>query len=50
MEDLNKTLYKIEENDTFFSENIDLDSLKVKQVLDTISCLKDNYRMVLTLF
>ena len=50
MEDLNKTLYKIEENDTLFSENIDLNSLKVKQVLDTISGLKDSYRMVLTLF
>ncbi|MFZ0598896.1 MAG: RNA polymerase sigma factor, partial [Flavobacterium sp.] len=42
--------YKIEENDSFFSENIDLNSLKVKQVLDTILSLKDNYRMVLTLF
>jgi len=50
VEDLSKTLYKIEENDSFFSENIDLNSLKVKQVLDTISGLKDNYRMVLTLF
>jgi RNA polymerase sigma-70 factor (ECF subfamily) len=50
MDDLNKTLYKIEEDDSFFSENIDLNSLKVKQVLDTISGLKDNYRMVLTLF
>ena len=50
MEDLNKTLYKIEEDDSVLSENIDLNSLKVKQVLDTISALKDNYRMVLTLF
>lgn len=50
MEDLNKTLYKIEENDSILSESIDLNSLKVKQVLDTISGLKDNYRMVLTLF
>ena len=50
MEDLNKTLYKIEENDTFFSESIDLNSLKVKQVLDAIAALKDNYRMILTLF
>ncbi|PAM92931.1 RNA polymerase subunit sigma [Flavobacterium sp. IR1] len=50
VEDLSKTLYKIEEHDSFFSENIDLNSLKVKQVLDTILGLKDNYRMVLTLF
>ena len=50
MEDLNKTLYKIEENDTFFSESIDLNSLKIKEVLNTILDLKDNYRMVLTLF
>ncbi|MCD0476019.1 RNA polymerase sigma factor [Flavobacterium sp. EDS] len=50
VEDLSKTLYKIEENDSFFLENIDLDSLKVKQVMDAILDLKDNYRMVLTLF
>lgn len=50
VEDLSKTLHKVEENDSFFSESIDLNSLKVKQVLDTISGLKDNYRMVLTLF
>ena len=50
MEDLNKTLYKIEEDNSILSENIDLNSLKVQQVLDTISGLKDNYRMVLTLF
>lgn len=50
MEDLNKTLFKIEENDSVMSESIDLNSLKVKQVLDTIAGLKDNYRMVLTLF
>ncbi|MDX6182817.1 RNA polymerase sigma factor [Flavobacterium sp. Fl-77] len=49
-EDLSKTLYKAEENDSILSESIDLNSLKVKQVLDTISELKDNYRMVLTLF
>lgn len=50
VEDLSKTLYKIEESDSFFLENIDLDSLKVKQVMDAILDLKDNYRMVLTLF
>lgn len=50
VEDLSKTLYKIEENDSLHSENIDLNSLKIKQVLDTILGLKDNYRMVLTLF
>ena len=50
VEDLSKTLYKIEEDKSFFSESIDLNSLKVKQVLDTILSLKDNYRMVLNLF
>ncbi|KFF04024.1 RNA polymerase sigma factor [Flavobacterium reichenbachii] len=50
VEDLSKTLYKVEEETSFFSENIDLNSLKVKQILDTISSLKDNYRMVLNLF
>ncbi|MWB96368.1 sigma-70 family RNA polymerase sigma factor [Flavobacterium sp. GA093] len=50
VEDLSKTLYKVEENDGVLSENIDLNTLKVKQVLDVISSLKDNYRMVLTLF
>ncbi|TDW51343.1 RNA polymerase sigma-70 factor (ECF subfamily) [Flavobacterium sp. 270] len=50
VEDLSKTLYKIEEDDSFFSESIDFNSLKVKQVLDTILSLKDNYRMVLNLF
>jgi RNA polymerase sigma factor (sigma-70 family) len=50
IEDLSKTLYKIEENDSFFSEDIDFNSLKVKQVLEAISLLKDSYRMVLTLF
>lgn len=50
MEDLNKSLFKIEENDSILSDSIDLNSLKVKQVLDTISGLKDNYRMILTLF
>jgi RNA polymerase sigma factor (sigma-70 family) len=50
VDDLSKSLYKIEENDHLYSENIDLNTLKVKQVLDTILGLKDNYRMVLTLF
>ncbi|MTH16853.1 RNA polymerase sigma factor [Flavobacterium sp. LC2016-01] len=50
VEDLSKTLYKIEENDDFYSETIDFNTLKVKQVLDTILSLKDSYRMVLTLF
>lgn len=50
VEDLSKTLYKIEENNSVLSETIDLNTLKVKQVLDVITVLKDNYRMVLTLF
>ncbi|KAF2513958.1 RNA polymerase sigma factor [Flavobacterium procerum] len=49
-EDLSKSLYKIEENDSIVSDSIDMENLKVKQVLDTILDLKDNYRMVLTLF
>lgn len=50
IEDLSTTLYKTEDDSSFFIESLDLDSLKVKTVLDAILDLKDNYRMVLTLF
>jgi len=49
-EDFEKTLYKMEETETGFLENLDFDTLKVKKVLDTIHTLKDSYSMVLTLF
>lgn len=50
MDDLNKIFYKIEEDDIVLFENIDLNLFKVKQVLDVILSLKDNYRMVLMFF
>jgi RNA polymerase sigma factor (sigma-70 family) len=49
-EDFDSTLYKIVENETVHSENLDFNELKVKQILEVISALKYNYRMVLTLF
>lgn len=49
-EELEKTLSKVAETTLDFAENISFNDLKVKQVLDTIQSLKDNYRMVLTLF
>lgn len=49
-EELEKTLSKVAETTLDFTENINFNDLKVKQVLDTIQSLKDNYRMVLTLF
>jgi RNA polymerase sigma-70 factor (ECF subfamily) len=49
-EELEKTLSKVVETTSDFTENLNFNDLKVKQVLDTIQSLKDNYRMVLTLF
>lgn len=49
-EDFDATLYKIEETDLGITDNTDFKDLKVKQILDTITSLKYNYRMVLTLF
>ena len=49
-EDFEKNLYKIEENNENLVDNSDFNDLKVNQVLETINNLKDNYRMVLTLF
>lgn len=49
LEELDRIIYKVEEENTIQSE-IELQNLKVVQVLDTIQNLKDNYRLVLTLF
>jgi RNA polymerase sigma factor (sigma-70 family) len=49
-DDFEKTVYKIEDSNENLIDNLDLNNLKVKQVLDTINSLKENYRMTLTLF
>lgn len=49
LEELDRVLYKVEEENTIPPE-IEFQNLKVVQVLDAIQNLKDNYRMVLTLF
>lgn len=46
--DLDKVLFKIEDNPT--ETEFDFTDLKVEQLMQTIKSLKDNYRMVLTLF
>jgi len=48
-EDLEKTLYKLEDGDSHDGEP-DFTNLKATQVLDSIQSLKDSYRMILTLF
>ncbi|WP_432221565.1 RNA polymerase sigma factor [Flavobacterium sp. TMP13] len=48
--DLGTTVQKVEDDASFFIDNLDLDSLKISNVFDSILNLKDNYRMVLTLF
>lgn len=50
LEEIERILYKVEETESNIIESIDFNDLKVKQILDAIQCLKDNYRMVLTLF
>ncbi|KVV14678.1 RNA polymerase sigma factor [Flavobacterium sp. TAB 87] len=50
LEDLGTTVQKVEDDASFFIDNLDLDSLKISNVFDSILNLKDNYRMVLTLF
>jgi RNA polymerase sigma factor (sigma-70 family) len=50
LEDFENSLYKIEEKEIDFISDSGFNELKVKQVLETIQSLKDNYRMVLTLF
>lgn len=49
LEELDRVIYKVEEENTVQPE-IEFQNLKVAQVLDAIQNLKDNYRMVLTLF
>lgn len=49
LEELDKVLYKVEEEIPFQSES-EYQNLKVGQILEAIQNLKDNYRMVLTLF
>ncbi|MBT8266162.1 MAG: RNA polymerase sigma factor [Bacteroidia bacterium] len=45
---LNNVLYKVESQDGI-SEDYEFTNLKAKQVLETMSTLKDNYRIALTL-
>jgi RNA polymerase sigma factor (sigma-70 family) len=47
-DELDKMLHKVEE-DSYQLADVDLNHLKVAQVLEAIQNLKDNYRMVLTL-
>lgn len=49
-EDLEKTLYKLEDGDSGNDAELDFINLRANQVLDTIQNLKDSYRMILTLF
>ncbi len=49
LEELDRVIYKVEEENTVQPE-IEFQNLKVAQVLGAIQNLKDNYRMVLTLF
>lgn len=49
LEELDRVIYKVEEENTIQTE-IEFQNLKVSQILDTVQNLKDNYRMVLTLF
>jgi len=49
-EDFEKSLFKIEENETDLMDFPNINSLKVHQVIDAIQSLKYNYSMVLTLF
>ena len=49
-DDNEKNLTKIEDLEENLLDDFKLNELKVNQVLTTINSLKDNYRMVLTLF
>ncbi len=49
LEELDRVLYKVEEETPIQSES-EFQNLKVGQILEAIQNLKDNYRMVLTLF
>ena len=49
-DDFEKNLYKIEDCEINLIDDNNFNELKVNQVLEKINGLKDNYRMVLTLF
>lgn len=49
-DDFEKNAYKVEDYPENLFDNLDFNNLKVKQILDAIKQLKDNYSMVLTLF
>ena len=48
-DDVEKILYKVEDDINHNEAEIDFNHIKVGQVLKTIEALKDSYRMVLTL-
>jgi RNA polymerase sigma factor (sigma-70 family) len=48
--DFEKNLSKIEDSHEKLIDDFDFNNLKVKQILEAINSLKENYRMVLTLF
>lgn len=48
--DFDKTFYKVENLEEETIDDLDFKNLKVAQILDAMNSLKDNYRMVLTLF
>ena len=49
-DDFDKNLYKIDSDENQNDDDPSFDELKVKQILETINGLKDNYRMILNLF
>lgn len=49
-DDIEKTLYKLEDGDSEREGDADFIRLKANQVIEAIQSLKDSYRMVLTLF
>jgi RNA polymerase sigma factor (sigma-70 family) len=50
IDEIDKVLYKLEDESLIAENEINFNELKVGQVLKTIENLKDSYRMVLTLF
>ena len=49
-DDIEKVMYKVEDDTAAAEPDLDFTQLKATQVLKAIDNLKDNYRMVLTLF
>ena len=49
-DDFDKNFYKIDSDENQNDDDPSFDELKVKQILETINGLKDNYRMILNLF